>query len=171
MSNIWFTSDHHFDHANILKFTGDAGQPIRPGFCCVNEMNERMIDNWNRVVKPGDHVWHLGDFAMGNHTVAERIIKRLHGRKRLCVGNHDNVKEVAPFFEKVVLWRIFKEHNFTCSHIPLLPSQLRKTAFNVHGHIHQNLMKEACYINVCVEHTNYTPIHLDEVLMRIRKVE
>ena len=169
MSNIWFISDTHFEHANMLKFVKADGSLVRPGFCCVNEMNERMINNWNTVVKPGDHVWHLGDFAMGNHTVAERIIKRLHGRKRLCVGNHDNVKEVAPFFEKVVLWRIFKEFNFTCSHMPLRLDQLRKTEFNVHGHIHQHKIADPHYINICVEHTNYTPIHLDELLTMIRK--
>ena len=171
MSNIWFISDTHFEHGNILRFTGDDSQLIRPGFCCVNDMNEKMIENWNKVVKPGDHVWHLGDFAFGNHLIAERIIKRLHGKKRLCVGNHDNVKEVAPFFEKVVLWRIFKEYNFTCTHIPMMSTQLRKTAFNVHGHTHQNVMQDPHYINVCVEHTNYTPVHLDEILAKIERVE
>lgn len=171
MKDIWFISDTHFDHANMLKFVREDDTPVRPGFCCVNEMNERMIHNWNSTVKPGDHVWHLGDFAMGNHTIAERIIKRLHGRKRLCVGNHDNVKEVAPFFEKVVLWRIFKEFNFTCTHIPMMPGQLRKTSFNLHGHLHHKAMEDPHYINVCVEHTNYTPVHLDDILKRIKAVE
>ena len=132
-------------------------------------MNAKMADNWNSVVKPGDHVWHLGDFAMGFKSGCEQLIKRLNGHKRLCVGNHDEIKEVAPFFEKVVLWRIFKEFNFTCTHIPVMKGQLRKTAFNVHGHIHQNLMDDPSYINVCVEHTNYTPVHLDEIIATIKK--
>lgn len=170
MRDIWFISDTHFYHGNILKFTGDDGKRIRPDFQSVEEMNEKMAQNWNELVKPGDHVWHLGDFAMGFKTGCEQLIKRLNGRKRLCVGNHDEVKEVAPFFEKVVLWRIFKEFNFTCTHIPLMSSQLRKTAFNVHGHIHQNLMADPHYINVCVEHTNYTPVHLDEILAKIKAV-
>lgn len=188
MRDLWFISDTHFGHANILKFTGDDGQLIRPGFTSVEEMDERIIDNWNGVVKPGDHVWHLGDWSMkAQHGI--KIIKRLNGRKRLCVGNHDPVKELAPFFEKVVLWRIFKEFNFTCTHIPMRADQLRKTEFNVHGHIHQNLVHRTVeyipadgrwhcspqkreevddhYINVCVEHTNCTPIHLDEIRKRI----
>lgn len=169
MNDIWFISDTHFRHANILKFIGKDGSPIRPGFCCVEQMDACMIDNWNRVVKPGDHVWHLGDFALGGKDCSA-IVNRLNGRKRLCVGNHDNVKEIAPFFEKVVLWRIFKEFNFTCTHIPLREGQMRKTAFNMHGHIHQNLMEDPHYINVCVEHTNYTPVHLDEILAKIKKV-
>lgn len=168
MANIWFVSDTHFDHANILKFTGSDGKLIRPGFTSVEHMNQTMVDNWNRVVKPGDHVWHLGDFAMGNKTVIGRIVQRLHGHKRLCVGNHDNVKEAAPYFEKVVLWRIFKEHNFSCTHIPLREGQMRKTKFNLHGHIHQNLIDDPHYINCCVEHTNFTPLHLDQVLAIIK---
>lgn len=174
MKDLWFISDTHFEHANILKFTGDDGKLIRPGFDNVHEMNERIIDNWNKTVKPGDHIYHLGDFAFGSKLILGRLVQRLHGRKRLLIGNHDSVKEIAPFFEKVYLWRIFKEFNFTCSHIPLRVDQLRKTHYNVHGHIHQNLMKtdahhpDPQYINVCVEHTNYTPIHLDEILARIK---
>jgi len=183
MKDIWFTSDTHLGHANILKFTGDDGKLIRPGFSCVEEMDERIIDNWNKVVKPGDHVWHLGDFSFGGKDKIAGYVGRLHGRKRLCVGNHDPVKKIAPFFDKVVLWRIFKEFNFTCTHIPLMPGQMRKTAYNVHGHIHQNLMQEYYtstltgnelhkddrrYVNICVEHTNYTPVHLDEIIARCK---
>lgn len=169
MKSIWFISDTHFDHANILKFTGDDGLRIRPKFDSVEQMNQCMVDNWNSVVKPGDHVWHLGDFAMGNRTISHRIIGGLNGHKCLCVGNHDNVKEIAPSFDEVVLWRIFKEHNFVCTHVPLHPSQMYKVQFNVHGHIHQNLMVEQCYINICVEHTNYAPVHLDEILKTIKE--
>ncbi len=170
-NDIWFISDTHFDHTNILKFTGDDGKRIRPEFETASEMNEQMILNWNNTIKPGDKVWHLGDFAIGGKIISERIIKRLHGKKRLVVGNHDHIKEIAPFFEKVVLWRIFKEYNFTCSHIPLRLENLRKTAFNVHGHIHQNLMEDQHYINVCVEHRNYTPVHLDQILKEIKDSE
>lgn len=169
MRDIWFISDTHFYHANILKFTGDDGQLIRPGFTSTEDMNERMIHNWNSVVKHGDHVWHLGDFAMGNKTIVERLIKRLNGRKRLTVGNHDMIKEVAPYFDKVAMWRIFKEFNFFCMHVPQRKEIFRKTAFQIHGHIHQNKMEDPAYINVCVEHTDYAPVHLDTILQKIKE--
>lgn len=161
--NIFFISDTHFDHTNILKFTGSDGELIRPGFRDTNHMNEVMIENWNSVVKPGDKVYHLGDFCMGSATIVGRLMPRLNGRKRLVVGNHDQIKELCPFFEKVQLWRIFKEYNFVCTHIPLLRGQMRKVEYNVHGHIHQNLMQDSMYINVCVEHTNYTPVALEDI--------
>lgn len=186
MRDLWFISDTHFDHDNILKFTRDDGSLVRPGFENVTHMNETMIENWNKVVKPGDHVYHLGDFCMGSKTIVGRIIPRLNGRKRLVVGNHDQIKELCPFFEKVSMWRIFKEFNFFCMHVPQSKDIFRKTAYQVHGHIHANLMTigghsrdkksglllpwrpDPAYINVCVEHTNYTPIHLDQILEHIK---
>lgn len=41
--NKWFTSDTHFSHANIIRYTG------RP-FQSVNEMDERLIENWNALI-------------------------------------------------------------------------------------------------------------------------
>ncbi len=56
MSNIWFTSDTHFGHANIIRF---CDRPFKD----IQEMNERLIANWNAVVRPGDSVYHMGDFS------------------------------------------------------------------------------------------------------------
>jgi len=55
-SKIFFTSDTHFSHSNIIKFCD------RP-FSDVNEMNTALINNWNKVVPEDGIVFHLGDFA------------------------------------------------------------------------------------------------------------
>ena len=69
----WFTSDTHFGHANIMKYCN------RP-FASVTEMDETLIANWNAVVRNGDTVFHLGDFAFCRETNAvERLLKRLNG--------------------------------------------------------------------------------------------
>lgn len=176
MANIWFTSDTHLNHANFINFTLEDGSPARP-FKTVEEMNETLIQNWNSVVTEQDHIWHLGDVIMGPTSEFPSILSRLNGKKRMLLGNHDRLKgtELIRFFQKVELWRIFKEHNFICTHVPIHPSTFRKVEFNVHGHIHHNVVQSAwgpdhAYINVCVEHTNYAPIHLDEVKARIRRV-
>ena len=173
-SDIWFTSDHHFDHRNILKFTGDDGNLIRPGFGNtigvepttenLTQMNEFMVERWNASIKPGDKVYHLGDFCMKADS-AEKFAKRLHGKKRLIPGNHDPIKEVARWFEKVQLWRIFKDEGFVCTHIPIRPEQFRhKVALNVHGHLHQNVIQDPLYKNICVEVTDYAPLHIDDLI-------
>jgi calcineurin-like phosphoesterase family protein len=166
---VFFVSDTHFDHANFLTFKDDNSHPIRV-FDSVEHMNETMIANWNAVVRPSDKVYHLGDVTFRvNHFAS--IAQRLNGQKRLIVGNHDDPKnlELTRWFEKVQLWRIFKDENFVCTHIPIREDQFRyKVGFNVHGHIHQNKIDDPRYVNVCVEHTCYTPLSMDEVRDRCK---
>jgi calcineurin-like phosphoesterase family protein len=173
MADIWFISDTHFFHDNILHFKDTDGKNIRGQFADVNEMNWTMVENWNKVVKPQDKVWHLGDVAFKTTAKADEVahlLRSLHGHKRLVVGNHDNLKAPCLMnnFEKVELWKGFPskylESAFTCSHIPLRKDSLRDGRINVHGHLHQNLMKEKGYISVCVEQRNFTPVHMDEIL-------
>ena len=78
---IYFTSDPHYWHANIIKFCN------RP-FASVEEMNEAMIRNWNEVVTPEDTVYCLGDFSMAFRPI-EAYTPRLNGIKYLVPGNHD----------------------------------------------------------------------------------
>lgn len=177
MKNIWFTSDTHFQHKNIINFTGLDGQtPIRlhdnRKFDSVEEMDELMIQNWNRDIKPQDKVYHLGDVGFGNENTLVNILKRLNGHKRLIVGNHDNiVPKLINCFEKTMLWRIFTEHGFMATHVPVRQDQLtgRGVHFNVHGHIHEKSMEEPYYMCVCVEHWDYCPVHLDQILSIMKR--
>lgn len=160
----FFISDTHFFHANILKFTGDNGKPIR-SFNSLEEMHEYMIQKWNSVVKTHDYVYHLGDVTFRYDRDFNTLMSRLNGQKRLILGNHDKIKgtNLMDWFQKVDLWKGFKEFNFTASHIPLRLESLRDGAFNVHGHIHQNNMEDGHYINVSVEVRDYTPVHIEEI--------
>ena len=79
---MWFTSDLHFGHANIIEYSG------RP-FADVDEMNEALIERWNDAVQPDDLVWVLGDVAMGRIGETLPLVSRLAGRKQLVAGNHD----------------------------------------------------------------------------------
>lgn len=56
----------------------------------MDEMNETMIDIWNKKVKPNDIVYHLGDVGFGDVNWINNIFDRLNGKEfRLLVGNHD----------------------------------------------------------------------------------
>lgn len=176
MKNIWLTSDQHFQHANILTFKGSDGNLIRPEFYDVDHMDVMLIDAWNSVVKPEDHVYCLGDIALGNKDRWPKIFDRLQGHKRLVLGNHDtsDVRRYQPWFEKIMSWRMFGDMGapFVATHAPLHPSSFntRKCVLNVHGHLHQNIVKlenghpDDRYVNVCVEHTNYTPVNIDVLI-------
>jgi calcineurin-like phosphoesterase family protein len=82
-NTIFFTSDHHFGHKNIIEFSK------RP-FASVEEMNETMITRWNEKVGKDDTVYHLGDFALMSSGKTRQLIGRLNGKIHLITGNHES---------------------------------------------------------------------------------
>lgn len=82
--NTFFTSDTHFGHERIISL---SDRPFRD----VQHMNEMLIHNWNSVVGPTDHVYHLGDVALGTFEESMKCVGRLNGIKHLVVGNHDRL--------------------------------------------------------------------------------
>lgn len=79
---LFFTSDTHWGHSNIIRFCN------RP-YESVEEMNEKLIENWNNVVPEDGIVFHLGDFAFGGSLLWKSVCERLNGKKHLIIGNHD----------------------------------------------------------------------------------
>lgn len=175
--NIWFVSDTHYGHQNILKFKTADGLPLRE-FDSVEHMNETMIENHNRVVKnSNDIVYHCGDAFFGE---GWKCLSRLNGRKRLILGNHDTAKSqhILDNFQKILMWRMFPEFGIVVTHVPIHAGSFEmRNMVNVHGHTHRNwvqttneageLVNDRRYFNVCVENHNYTPIHLDELQAQI----
>lgn len=82
MKKTFITSDHHFNHKNIIKFCN------RP-FNSVDEMDDKLIEEWNNIVGPNDDVYHLGDFSFGSKSKTLHILKQLNGKKYLICGNHE----------------------------------------------------------------------------------
>lgn len=81
-SNVFFTSDTHWGHTNILEF---CNRPYKN----VEEMNHCLIDNWNKKVPADGLVFHLGDFAWGGYPFWKNIRDQLNGKIILIKGNHD----------------------------------------------------------------------------------
>ncbi len=177
MAKIFVISDTHFGHANILTFKREDGTPLR-SFSGVEEMDETMVENWNRVVRPQDKVYHLGDVVINKRYLP--ILKRLNGHKRLVRGNHDvePTKVFMEYFDEIYGVRVFPKLNCILSHIPLHPASLQRWKYNIHGHLHSNLVtkellcpdgiirevKDKRYINVSVEQINYTPVKLESLV-------
>jgi len=86
----WFTSDLHFGHVNILTY-----EPSRYEYlglstgATTDDMNEAIVDLWNRQVAPGDHVVVVGDVCMGRVNETIKYVHRLNGTRELIMGNHD----------------------------------------------------------------------------------
>lgn len=80
MSAVWLSSDTHFLHAMVAGLRG---------FATSEEHDETVIERWNKLVRPADFVWHLGDVGLGNEGKVLEQAARLNGRKHLITGNHD----------------------------------------------------------------------------------
>lgn len=160
--DIWFISDTHFGHSNIIKYCD------RP-FSSVEEMDEILIQNWNEVVRDQDIIYHLGDVYFG--VKGRAVLARLKGRKRLILGNHDNGKDqnLLKHFQKILVWRVFRDEGLLLSHVPVHPVSLHFKNFvgkNVHGHTHNSWVNDEkhTYINVCVENTDYRPVNIESIV-------
>lgn len=153
---IWLISDTHFGHENIIGYCG------RP-FATAAEMDERMVEYWNSVVRPSDKVYHLGDVAMRKEHLA--IVKRLHGKKRLIRGNHDifDTKDyLNAGFQEILGVRVLA--HALLSHFPVHPESMGRYVGNIHGHIHEKASPAGNYLNVSVERIGYTPISLEDAI-------
>ncbi|MCY1482384.1 hypothetical protein D3C87_71500 [compost metagenome] len=94
-NNLWFTSDHHFGHKNVIEFSK------RP-FQNVEEMNFEMIQRWNQKVKQDDIVYHIGDFGLTSRSKLKEILSQLNGKIHLVTGNHEtSARECAEYFESI----------------------------------------------------------------------
>lgn len=129
----FFTSDTHFGHKNIIKY---SNRPFRD----VSHMNEMLIKNWNDVVQPHDTIFHLGDVALGPWEAWDSILTRLNGYKVLVVGNHDRVfKGEKPrmqerFAEHYARW--FDVVTDEVTNLPVGPHMVNMSHFPYDGDSH-----------------------------------
>lgn len=186
--NTFFTSDLHLGHDKTTDgtFKRKDGSNLRP-FSSVEEMDQTIIDNWNAIVGEHDRVYVLGDCVMRRRDLWK--FKALKGKKRLVRGNHDVFKlrdYMDVGFEDIYGVKVMDE--CILSHIPLHEDSITKRfRVNVHGHLHaEQIMTTAYvdipgigqvfskipnprYLNVCVEHTDYTPLSYEELRDRMRQ--
>jgi len=141
MSEIWFTSDTHFMHKNILKFCPNTrvGKDAR-------EMTERLIYNWNNQVADGDDVYLLGDVFFCGYEQALDIMQRLNGNIHLVWGNHDQVimknKKLKDCFASTSHYRKLRLDGKTVilHHYPYLEwEHCHHGAYALFGHVHGGL--------------------------------
>jgi calcineurin-like phosphoesterase family protein len=157
----------------MLTFRNDTGTLVRPGFESIEQHDEYIIDQWNSVVKPSDHVYHLGDVAM-RKDVMEWVTPCLNGHKRLLRGNHDIFKTkdyINAGWKEIHGCRVIGIPRVVLTHIPIHPDSMVRFLGNIHGHTHSAPDLEGSYLNICAERINYTPITLEEAQARLHVKE
>lgn len=182
-SEVFFTSDLHFRHGNIIKYCK------RP-FETVQEQTEKLIENWNKTVPDTATVFILGDFAFATKNQWRGFLNRMTGKKYLILGNHDRYEDIpTEMFEDVVdLAKVsikIKDHEwktFILSHRPILCWEGSSDgSIMLYGHVHTctnpevdetidselvKLMPKNSW-DVGVDNNDYTPVSVHEVLEKI----
>ena len=170
---IYFTSDLHFWHEKIIHH---CNRPFKD----VQEMNEKLICNWNAVVKPDDEVFILGDVTMKGPEQAYTVLSRLSGKKYLVRGNHDLFVDNADWrqYSWVFQWvkdyheMVLNNQKFVLFHYPIAEwADFYKGAIHLHGHQHNaaayNLQQQKMGLrryDVGVDANGYTPVSLDNII-------
>lgn len=178
--HLFFTSDTHFDHKNIMRYCN------RP-FSSVEEMNNFLIKRWNVTVGPDDTVFHLGDVTFGGNTNLINYVSQLNGHIVLIKGNHDKK------LQQTICDKLF---DYTCqqltlnidgitvflNHFPFLCfSGTYKTdkSIQLFGHIHSGPLSSGPDIDrfmkygalnqydVGVDNNHYTPISWNQILEKL----
>lgn len=172
---IWFTSDLHLGHENILKLNH------RP-FATIDEMDETLIRNWNGKVHRDDTVYIVGDILWGKRRVAS-YLSRLNGKKHLIFGNHDEQMVKDPtfcaWFEEVVPMSFLSlnGHPITLCHYPMLEWKesradgKKKPGILIFGHIHNRidpayrfLFESENALNAGTDINGFCPVSFEELV-------
>lgn len=135
---IWFTSDNHFGHKNILKFQEKQGTRLGKD---ADEMNELMIQKWNSQVAIADRVYCLGDFSFMNSERTEKILKRLNGQIHLILGNHDHWlnQQTEQYFESISHYKEIEieRKKIIMFHFPIFEwNRMHHGSYHLFGHVH-----------------------------------
>jgi len=156
---IYVTADTHFGHDSIIEYCN------RP-FKSANDMDNKLIKNFNIRINDEDDLFILGDFTLShanNYGYFQSLLKRLHGRKHLIMGNHDHCK--PAFYNEIgfqsIHYPYFELNGFILCHDPALSEAAKDRRF-LCGHVHTLFLAQRNVLNVGVDQHAYNPLRWDE---------
>lgn len=168
---IWFTSDTHFGHANIIKHCN------RP-FASVEEMDNVLIDNINQRVKRDDILFHLGDFAWRNAKIKSYRPRIICNTIHLIRGNHDPINPEGFTSVSNLMDTVFYHNNHTivitlCHYAMRIWNKKHYGAWHLYGHSHGklNAPNGEFTFDVGVDVWNFCPINIDQVIAKMQTID
>lgn len=180
-SSIFFISDTHFNHRNIIKYCNrpwssgkDENGESAVSDTDVEAMNEAIIAAWNSTVPKDATVWHLGDFALGDRSKIPELVSRLNGKINLVLGNHDhrNIRKLLDAgFNAVYDHPVLIDKHVILTHEPLEFLNDNCPFFQIFGHVHDSAHYSTWSKNgacVCVERHGYKPVSFEEIKEKAR---
>lgn len=176
MSEIFVTSDHHFDHKNILKY-----QPHTRPFNTVEEMESGLISRHNHMVGPKDEVYFLGDFAFASEQKVLEILEQMNGRKYFIFGNHDKVmrnERVRKHFEWMKSYHELRipgiRSPIPLFHYPIFSwNRMHFGAYHFYGHTHGQIpyLYNGLAMDIGVDTNDCYPYNVADLIARFEKIK
>jgi len=162
---IYFTSDQHFDHHNIIQYCK------RP-FNNVRQMNRRIINEYNNIITEKDTVYIIGDLTLYGPTqkgAVEQFVNKLHGKKHLILGNHDRLSPQQYLDTGILSVHTSLEINsFILVHDPAVSAIDRSKIF-LCGHVHDLFKIAKNVINIGVDVWDFKPVSLEQIEKTIKE--
>ena len=149
------------------------------GFTNIVDMNNAIVERWNKIVQPQDIVYVLGDIMLNDNNEGMRLLESLNGSIRIVLGNHDTATRQALYstarnVEDVSLAAKlkYKGYHFFMTHYPCITGNLEKESLkqctcNLYGHTHQttNFYQDMPFVyHAGVDSHNCTPVHIDQII-------
>ena len=169
--NIWFTSDWHLGHKNILKLSN------RP-FSTIEEHDEIIINNINKFVKNSDDLYILGDISFNqSYNTYKNIFNRLKGNKYIIWGNHDNKNQLIKCQKEGLLVSVresqilnIDKYTIHLTHYPLREFfNFYNGGYHFYGHCHGNIDDYCKSTDVSVDCWEFEPVEFYELKEYIDK--
>lgn len=174
---IYLTSDFHFCHAREFVYK-------QRGFESIHDMNEAIVENYNRVVGMEDDVYILGDIMLNNNDEGLKLLKGLRGHIHIIIGNHDTDNRVELYrgcwnVVEVTYATVIKygKYHFYLSHYPtftgnLQTESLKEMMCNFFGHMHQttNFYNDIPFMyHVGVDSHECTPVSIETAISDMKR--
>ena len=150
----FFTSDEHYGHFNILKYS-------KRSFETIEEMDQTLIDNHNSVVSKNDIVVHAGDFTLKKKEEAGKYVRQLNGQHIFLVGSHDYwLGQKHPSIWQKTIDGI---QIVVCHYAMRTWPRSHYGSFHLYGHSHGRLSPYGKSWDCGVDNNNYYPISFEQV--------
>ena len=167
MSNVWFTSDFHFNHAKSIIF---GNRPYEN----VEDMNNGLINNYNKLVKHNDTVYFLGDFGFGDLETLRKIRYKLKGKIHYILGNHcykNHINRCAAWFSSMSDLKtisVNKQKIVLCHYAMRVWDGSHYNSWMLYAHSHGKLESQGKSFDVGVDCWNYVPVSFDQVVEKMK---
>lgn len=146
---IYFTSDTHYSHKNLVKGSSRWDDVSRcRNFKSLKEHDDFIVNSINSVVGVEDTLYHLGDWSFGGIENIEIFRRRINCLDvHLILGNHDQHIDANPDAFMHIFSSIshYKEisvngNKIVLSHWPMkVWHKSHRGSWQLHGHCHDHL--------------------------------